>query len=239
MILSVIDDFLNLVDRTSSSLKSSYIIIFVLVILILILGSYFKKRDPMQKPSGLGVLVEWYVSWINSMCKELLGPYWKKYAPVIGTLGIIIFVSNIAGLAGLTSPTGNVFITVGLGLFAGFFMHYAGIKHNGFKEYFKSTFLSPSPIMFPLNVISEVLTPFSLALRLFGNILSGSVIMGLLYTAIIGLAGNLSPILGVGLAGIVAPVFHAIFDIFFGAIQTFVFMLLTTVFISGKLPEEE
>ena len=102
MILSVIDDFLNLVDRTSSSLKSSYIIIFVLVILILILGSYFKKRDPMQKPSGLGVLVEWYVSWINSMCKELLGPYWKKYAPVIGTLGIIIFISNIAGLAGLT-----------------------------------------------------------------------------------------------------------------------------------------
>ena len=173
------------------------------------------------------------------MCKELLGPYWKKYAPVIGTLGIFIFISNIAGLTGLTSPTGNVFITVGLGLFAGFFMHYAGIKHNGFKEYFKSTFMSPSPIMLPLNIISEVLTPFSLALRLFGNILSGSVIMGLLYSAIIGIVGNLSPILGVAAAGVVAPVFHAIFDIFFGAIQTFVFMLLTTVFISGKLPEEE
>ncbi len=62
--------------------------------------------------------------------------------------------------------------------------------------------------------------------------------MSLIYTALMGFLSEISPILGVGVTAVVTPVFHAIFDIFFGAIQTFVFMLLTTVFISGKLPEE-
>ena len=193
----------------------------------------------MEKPTGLGVLVEFYVDWINSMCKELLGSRWKRYAPFIGTLGIVIFISNISGLVGLTPPTANLFVTLGIGLLAGFHFHFIGIRHNGLKNYIKTTYMEPSPIMSPLNVISELLTPISLSLRLFGNILSGSVIMALLYNAILGIVGGLSPILGIAVTGVVAPAFHAIFDIFFGAIQTFVFMLLTTVFISSKLPDEE
>ena len=94
-------------------------------------------------------------------------------------------------------------------------------------------------LMFSLNIISEVLTPFSLALRLFGNILSGAVIMGLVYNLLVGSLAEISPILSIIVPGIVAPAFHAIFDIFFGGIQTYVFVLLTSVFISGKLPEQE
>ena len=168
-----------------------------------------------------------------------MGEYSRKYSPVVGTLGMFIFIANISGLVGLSSPTGCVFITLALGLFAGFFMHFAGIRHQGFKNYFKSTFLEPSPIMLPLNIISEVLTPFSLALRLFGNILSGAVIMGLVYNLLVGSLAEISPILSIIVPGIVAPAFHAIFDIFFGGIQTYVFVLLTSVFISGKLPEQE
>lgn len=139
---------------------------------------------------------------------------------------------------GLTSPTANICVTLALGLISGFYIQFAGIKYQGFKNYFKSTFLEPSPIMLPLNIVSELLTPFSLALRLFGNILSGSVIIGLLYSSILGFLSEITPILGVGVAAVVTPAFHAIFDVFFGAIQTYVFMLLTTVFIAGKLPEE-
>ena len=239
MILSLISEFKDFYSQLTGTVKSSYIIVLFLVIILIALGSYFKKQDPMKKPSAIGALVEWYVNWINSICDDVMGKYSRKYAPVVGTLGIFIFLANISGLLGLTTPTGCVFVTLALGLFAGFFIHFAGIKHQGFKAYFKSTFLEPSFIMLPLNIISEILTPFSLALRLFGNILSGGVIMGLVYNLIVGSLSEISPILGVVGAGMVAPAFHAIFDIFFGAIQTYVFVLLTSVFISGKLPEEE
>ncbi len=239
MILSLISEFKDFYSQLTGTVKSSYIIVLFLVIILIALGSYFKKQDPMKKPSAIGALVEWYVNWINSICDDVMGKYSRKYAPVVGTLGIFIFLANISGLLGLTTPTGCVFVTLALGLFAGFFIHFAGIRHQGFKAYFKSTFMEPSFIMLPLNIISEILTPFSLALRLFGNILSGAVIMGLIYNLLIGSLSGISPILAIIVPGIVAPVFHAIFDIFFGAIQTYVFVLLTSVFISGKLPEEE
>lgn len=238
MILSKWQEFEDLFQETSKSFKSSLVIILILCIILPILGSLFKKRDPLKEPKGIILLCEIIIDWVNGTVKELIGPKWKRFAPWIVTLTIFIFISNIAGMFGLTSPTGNVFITLALGLISGFYIQFAGIKYQGFKNYFKSTFLEPSPIMLPLNIISEILTPFSLALRLFGNILSGSVIMSLVYTAIIGFLSEIQPILGIGVASVVTPVFHAIFDIFFGAIQTFVFMLLTTVFISGKLPEE-
>ena len=78
-----------------------------------------------------------------------------------------------------------------------------------------------------MNLIGELATPISLGLRLFGNILSGAVIMGLVYS-ILGWA-----------AVAVAPPLHCYFDIFSGFIQTLVFCTLTTVFIAGKLPDEE
>lgn len=239
MILSILKDFEDLFTETSDSFKSSLIIILILCIILPIFGSLFKKRDPLKEPKGIALLCEILINWVNGTVKELIGSKWKRFAPWITTIAIFIFISNIAGMFGLTSPTANVFITLALGLISGFYIQFAGIKYQGFKNYIKSTFLEPSPIMLPLNIISEVLTPFSLALRLFGNIMSGSVIMGLIYGAILGFLSEVSPILGVGVAAVVTPVFHAIFDIFFGAIQTFVFMLLTTVFISGKLPDEE
>lgn len=236
--LSFFNDLWDTFKKTSSSFKSSLIIIAILIVLLIVFGSMFKKRDPEKSPTGIILLCEILVGWVNGFCQELIGTKWKRYAPWVLTLAIFIFISNIAGMFGLTSPTANVFITLSLGLMTGFAIHFSGIKYQGFKSYFKSTFLEPSPLMLPLNVISELLTPFSLGLRLFGNILSGSVIMGLLYTAIIGFLSEITPILGIGVAAVVTPVFHAIFDVFFGAIQTFVFMLLTAIFISGKLPEE-
>ena len=79
----------------------------------------------------------------------------------------------------------------------------------------------------PINLIGEIATPFSLGLRLFGNILSGSVIMALIYS-----------VTGFG-ALAVAPALHGYFDIFSGFIQTLVFCTLTTMFVAGKLPDEE
>jgi F-type H+-transporting ATPase subunit a len=87
-------------------------------------------------------------------------------------------------------------------------------------------FFDPVPFLAPLNIIGELANPVSLSFRLFGNILSGVIIMGLIYQAL----GFISPL--------VTPVFHAYFDVFSGLIQTFIFIMLTMVFISGAMADE-
>jgi F-type H+-transporting ATPase subunit a len=93
---------------------------------------------------------------------------------------------------------------------------------GAFTDLFK-----PLPFLFPINLIGEIAVPFSLSLRLFGNVLSGTVIMALIY-------GLLSKV-----AFLWPGVLHAYFDIFSGAIQTYVFCMLTMVFISQKIPESK
>lgn len=231
--LGIIETYKNL----SPSIKSSLIITIILIVFCVIVGNKAKKQDPNQAPKGILLLVEWLVSWVNNMCEDILQDKARKFAPMILTFVMFIFISNIAGLFGLHPPTANVAITVALGFIAAVTIHIAGIKEGGFKNWLKG-FLDPSPIMLPLNIVSELLTPFSLGMRLFGNILSGVVIMNLIYGALTELTIGSFPLGGV-IAPFVTPAFHAIFDVFFGAIQTYVFALLTIVFISGKLPESE
>ncbi|MBQ8292187.1 MAG: F0F1 ATP synthase subunit A [Bacilli bacterium] len=231
--LGIIETYKNL----SPSIKSSLIITILLIIFCLIVGYKAKKQDPSKAPKGILLLVEWLVSWVNKLCYDILGDKSRKYAPMILTFVIFIFISNIAGLFGLHPPTANVAITVALGFIAAFVIHIAGIIEGGFKNWLKG-FLDPSPIMLPLNIISEIVTPFSLGMRLFGNILSGVVIMNMIYGALTSITVGSFPLGGV-IAPFVTPAFHAIFDVFFGAIQTYVFALLTIVFISGKIPDNE
>lgn len=233
-------NFLGVADlykRLSPSIKSSLIITVLLIIFCVVMAQKAKKQDPSKAPKGILLLVEWLVTWVNDMCDDVLGEKGRRYSPIILTFVMFIFVSNIAGLFGLHPPTANVAVTVALGFSAAFVIHFAGIKEGGFKNWLKG-FLDPAPIMLPLNIISEIVTPFSLGMRLFGNILSGVVIMNLIYGFLTTLTVGSFPIGGV-IAPFVTPVFHGIFDVFFGAIQTYVFALLTIVFISGKIPEED
>ncbi len=229
--------FFEFYKRMSPNFKASMIIIAFLILLVIDIGIRVKYADPNKPSKGIVLLAETLVSWINDMCITNHGKYWKRYAPYILTMAIFIFVSNISGLFGFASPTANVAITVALGVIAGFRIQFASIRTVGFKNYLKS-FLEPTPIMLPLNIISEIVTPFSLGLRLFGNILSGGVILSLIYNTLLMIKIGWFPLGGI-LSTIITPAFHAIFDIFFGAIQTYVFILLVTVFISGKLPEED
>ena len=222
-------NFLGIIDlykRLSPSIKSSLIITVILIIFCVVMAHKAKKQDPSKAPKGILLLVEWLVSWVNGMCDDVLGPKGRRYSPIILTFVMFIFVSNIAGLFGLHPPTANVAVTVALGFTAAFVIHFAGIKEGGIKNWLKG-FLDPSPIMLPLNIISEIVTPFSLGMRLFGNILSGSILLMLIY-------GSMG-----WFAIVVSPVLHTIFDIAFGLIQTLVFVMLTAVFIGNKLDDKD
>lgn len=215
----------------SPNIRSSILITVILVVFILVVNRKLKNHDATKTPTGIVLIAELLVDMINNFTKDIMGKSWKKYAAYILTLAMFLFFANISGLLGLYPPTANVAITVSLGLVTFAMIQYSGFKNNGFKNYLKSL-ADPSPLMLPLNIIGEIVVPFSLGFRLFGNILSGSILLALIY--------GMFEAMNIGLvAPFVTPIFHAVFDIFFGLIQTAVFIILTMVFISSKMPEEE
>lgn len=209
----------------------------IIIIFIVIVAIKLKRHDPNKPTKGILLLAEMLVNWTNNMCQEVLGSRWKKFAPYVLFEAMFLAVANLSGLLGLTPPTANICVPLALGLITGFVIHFAAIKYSGIKAYLKS-YLDPFPLMLPINIFSELVTPISMGLRLFGNIFSGTMVMTLIYYVLGKIAIGVVPI-GYILTPFITSVLHAVFDVFLGLIQVYVFMLLTVVFIAGKIPEEE
>lgn len=201
------------------------ILIVMLVILIFAIAARITMSHAEKYPKGFQNVVELVVEMLDGMVKSSMGEYAKKYGNYIGSIFIIIFISNISGLFGLRPPTADYGVTLPLGLITFFIVQYNNIKYNkiaAFTDLFK-----PLPFLFPINLIGEIALPFSLSLRLFGNVLSGTVMMSLIYSLLSKIA--------IGWPGIL----HIYFDLFSGAIQTYVFCMLTMAFTMQKIPSED
>lgn len=201
---------------------NTYIVVILLSVFAIYVNRKLKKAKPDEKPTGILNFIELFVEGIESLVSSTMGPKNIGFAPYIGTLAMYLAVANLFGLLGLTPPTSDFSVTFALALITFGMTQYYGAKANGIGGYLKG-FAEPFWPMIPLNVIGELANPVSLSFRLFGNILSGVIIMGLLYGA-----------LGV-VAPIITPIFHGYFDLFAGLIQTFIFIMLTMVFISMKM----
>ena len=203
---------------------SILIVMTILVLLAVVVRVKIKGKSIEDKPTGILNAIELAVEMLESMVKGSMGKSANKYMNYIGTLFLFLLFSNISGLLGLRPPTADYGVTFPLGTITFVLIQYNNIKWNktaAFTDLFK-----PLPFLFPINLIGELAVPFSISLRLFGNVVSGTVIMALIY-------GLLSKI------AILWPgVLHAYFDLFSGAIQTYVFCMLTMVFISQKIPED-
>lgn len=201
------------------------ILVVMAVLLIFAVAANRRMRKADDIPKGFQNAIEMIVEMLDKMVYGSMGPNAKKFANYIGSIFIFIFVSNISGLFGLRPPTADYGVTLPLGLITFVLIQYNNIKYNKFGAF--TDLFKPLPFLLPINIIGELATPFSLSLRLFGNILSGTVMMSLIYSL-------LSPI-AVGWPGIL----HIYFDVFSGAIQTYVFCMLTMVFINDKIPEKQ
>lgn len=157
----------------------------------------------------------------------------KGHAPFVGTMLIFIAVLNITGLFGFRPPTADVNTTLGFGIVTLIMMYGSSIMRNGFMGYVKG-FLEPIPILLPVNIIGDLATPISLGFRLFGNVLGGVIIGSLLYGAL-GAASNAIGI-SIPIFQAVIPVFaHVYFDLFSGCLQSFIFVMLTMIFITNAM----
>ena len=208
-----------------ASIVNTVLVVILLSLFALYANKKFKDADTGKKPVGFQNIVEILVEAVNNLVKNTMGEKNMGFAPYIFTIICFIAVANLLGLTGLTPPTSDFSVTFSLALITFVTTQFMLFKtRRGLGGYLKS-FGEPFVLLTPLNVIGELSNPVSLSFRLFGNIMSGGIIMTLLYSAL----GYFAPI--------VTPVLHGYFDVFAGLLQTFIFAMLTMIFISGATEE--
>ncbi len=223
--------------RLSMTMIMGWVVLIVLSLLCYFLGRNLKVTNISKRQA----VAECIVEALNNFVRGNMGDKFDKYIPFIGDLFYTAVVSNLISLfGGLWSPTADLNTEIGWAAVAFVLITYYKIKANGFGGYLKC-YLEPLAPMLPLNIISEIATPVSMACRHFGNILSGVVIGGLIYgalgaanVALFGLIPGIGefigahiPILKIGLPAITS----LYFDWFSGLIQPFIFCTLTCIFI--------
>ena len=203
------------------SIFNLWLVIIFLSILALIVNKKIKEVDIEEEPSGLLNIVEILVDAVNNLVRDTMGEKNMSFAPYIFTLVCLLGVSNLLGLIGLTPPTSDYSVTFSLAMITFTIVQVMNFKtQRGILGYLKS-FTEPFAFLTPINILGELGNPISLSFRLFGNVMSGGIIMTLLYSAL----GYFAPL--------VTPVLHGYFDVFSGLLQTFIFAMLTMIFISG------
>ena len=142
------------------------------------MGKNLKKR-----PTGVQVLVEKGVSMIYNLTESALGAHNAHWAPFMGTLFLSSICGSLIGMTGfLRSVTADLSCTLVWAIMVSVLIWYNNIKNNGFKNWLKG-FAEPMVVMTPMNIVSEIAQPISMAFRHFGNVAGGGVITSILYTA--------------------------------------------------------
>ncbi|MGO1468532.1 MAG: F0F1 ATP synthase subunit A [Tissierella sp.] len=207
------------------SIINTVLVVIALSILAFYVNKKIKTADVNEKPTGFLNIIEMLVEAVNDLVRTNMGEKNMNFAPYIFTLMCFLGIANLLGLIGLTPPTSDYSVTLTLALITFFATQIMLFKtRRGLGGYLKS-FTEPFVLLTPINVIGELANPVSLSFRLFGNVLSGGIIMTLLYGAL----GYFAPIF--------TPVMHGYFDIFAGLLQTFIFGMLTMIFIGGATEE--
>lgn len=198
---------------------------------VLIIWAWVSTRNLKLVPKGLQNVTECVVETITNFVVNIIGPDGKKFAPYLGTVALFLAISNTAGALfmseltnGIIGPsTRGIAIPVALAIMTIVVTIGAGIQKKGLFGFFKSLF-KPVFILFPFNVLEFFIKPLSLSMRLFGNILGAYVLMEMILNSI----------------PIVFPSFACLyFDLFDGLLQVFVFVLLSSLYISEEVKEEE
>ena len=194
-----------------------------LVMAFITLACWFVKRRLALKPPVLQEGLEAALEAMEKMVKEVLPDIdpWLVI-PVVGTLWILIGVSNLAGvIPGLKTPTADINTTFAFAALSYSMTHYFGIKTRGLKGYVRH-YVSPSWVLLPFHLIAETTRTMALAVRLFGNMLSGEMTAAII----------------LGVAGLLVPIPFTLLHIVIGLIQAYIFGVLTLVFIAGGTQNE-
>ncbi|HDQ03185.1 MAG TPA: ATP synthase F0 subunit A [Deltaproteobacteria bacterium] len=194
------------------------------LVALLALLAFLSTRRLQTVPGRLQNVMEVVIGGFDTMLNEVMGEKGRKYFPLIATLGLFIFLSNLMGaFPGFKSPTSDINTTAALAIVVFFSTHVIGVKTHGIK-YLKQ-FLGPvlwlAPLMIVIELVSHIARPLSLTLRLFGNIKGGDLVLLILLI----------------LVPFLVPLPIMALKLFVYFVQTLVFVLLAMMYIAGA--EEE
>ena len=218
---------------------NSWIVIVSLLGLCLYLTHGLSVRHPTRRQH----LAEWLVEKSEKFTLSNMGDDFSGFPPLIASIIGLSALSSLLSLFGLYPPTSDINVTAGWAVAVFVLITYYKFK-CGPVHYLKS-FGDPVPLLAPLNIISEVATPISMAFRHYGNVLSGAVISVLVATGLDGLWGIImgwlpSPISELSLIRIGIPaVLSLYFDLFSGCLQAYIFAMLAMLYISSGYPRDE
>lgn len=197
------------------NMQTMYMSWLTMLIVAVIVFAATRKAEII--PSGIQNVVEVFVDWLNGLMESSMGIEGRRTAaPFVITLFLYIFIGNELGLMPqigphLTSPTNDINVAFGLAITVSLAVYLFGVMRQGLS-YFKH-FTQPFAAMLPLNILEEIAKPLTMALRLFGNILAGEILLVVLYM----LAPWIIPNIWIG------------FSLIIGFLQAFIFTMLTMI----------
>ncbi|MDT2978242.1 F0F1 ATP synthase subunit A [Enterococcus casseliflavus] len=211
--------------------------------IIVFLVVFICTRNLQMKPKGKQNFIEWVIDFVRGIVADNLPGSQVNNFHLLGvTMVLFVFVANEIGLVtkivttdDITlwkSPTADPFVTLTLALMVISLTHFFGIKSLGFKNYLINSYLKPVGFLLPLKIIEEFTNVITLGLRLYGNIFAGEVLLGLIANMFISLGWWSLPIV------MPLEMIWIGFSLFIGAIQAYVFVTLTMVFMSHKIVAE-
>lgn len=223
-------------------ISETLVISWLVMLIILGLCIFFTHNLKVENISKRQALAEMIVETADKFVIGNMGEKFAYLIPFVSALFATSIISNLISLLGFRSPTADLNTEAAWAIVVFTMITAQKIKSSGLGGYLKG-FTQPIPVMTPFNVLSELATPISMACRHFGNILSGVVINGLIYGALAlassallglipGVVGDFLsnvPILAVGIPAITS----VYFDWFSGAMQAFIFCMLTTMYIAN------
>jgi F-type H+-transporting ATPase subunit a len=230
------DSYINITQTTVTLLT---------VTLILVIAAFLVGRNIKKRPGRFQVIVEKLVTMLYGMVEDTMGKHNLKFAPYIGTLFLSSLVGTLLGMTGIfRSSTADLSVTLAWAIVTSVMVWYSNIKNFGFLAWLKG-FTEPTVVMTPMNIVSEIAQPISMAFRHFGNVAGGSVLTSLIYATLAmlssvvfgwlpGLLGSI-PFLQAGIPAVLS----LYFDLFSGFVQAFVFCLLTMIYVGSANPPPE
>ena len=201
----------------------------VLTLALTIFSLIVRSRLSVENPGRLQIVLEDFVNWFHSLLDDFVGPKGRRYLPLIGSLFLLILLSNLAGLVpGLMAPTSNLNVTLGCALTVWVFYHIQGIRAQGIVAYVKHFAVPPgspvamAPLMLVIEIISHLARVMSLTLRLFGNIFGEELVIIILAS----------------LVPFIVPLPMMFLGLLTGTLQALIFVILTMVYLGAAVTVE-
>ncbi|PTE22487.1 F0F1 ATP synthase subunit A [Cereibacter changlensis JA139] len=189
------------------------------IMAVLVLGAILLKRRLALAPSKAQAAAELLVGTVDGQIRAVTGAAPEPYRAFVGTLFLYILVANWSSLIpGVTPPTATMETPAALAAMVFLSIIFFGIRKGGLRGFLRG-FALPNPVMIPLNILESVTRSFSMFVRLFGNVVSGVFVI-----AIVG-----------SLAALVVPIPLMVLDLLTGAVQAYIFAILSMVFITSAV----